>query len=85
MKFVDRTKLKIKLIESGMSIKDLADELCITYAGLYNKLSNNRDFNENEIFVLDKLFGKDVFFMDSDVSNLNTKYARRNRKSNKST
>ena len=38
MKFVDRTKLKVALVESGMSIKDLAEELCISYGGAYYKL-----------------------------------------------
>ena len=60
------------MVERGMSIKDLAEELCITYAGAYNKVRLNRDFKENEIFILFTLFGKDVFFNTVKVRKMRT-------------
>lgn len=84
MKFVDRTKLQVALIESGMSIKDLAEELCISYGGAYHKIKGYREFTENEIFTLSSLFGTKVFFMDSGVANLGYKYGKRNSQKSKS-
>lgn len=62
LKIINRTKLQSLMVERGMSIADLAEELCITYAGAYNKVRKNRDFSEKEIYILFTLFGKDVFF-----------------------
>ena len=63
-----------------MKNKDLADELCITYAGLYNKLNKNRDFSEDELTVLYQLFGNEIFFLDFNVSKMKTNYARHRKK-----
>lgn len=72
MQFVDRTKLQIKMFERGFKTKDLADLLDITYTGVYNKLNKNRDFSENELCILSKTFGNDIF-LDFDVRILRTK------------
>lgn len=84
MKFVDRTKLQCELISRGMTIKDLAEELCLTYTGVYNKIKGFREFKENEIFVLFSLFGESVFFLDTAGSELRTKSYGRSCKKNKS-
>lgn len=62
MQFVNRTKLQSMMIEQGFKIKDVAEELCITYSSAYNKVKGIRDFNENELFVIGRLFGSTVFF-----------------------
>ena len=58
------------MVENGLSIRDMAEELCITYAGAYNKIRKNRDFSEDEIYVLFSMFGKDVFFNTVKVRKL---------------
>jgi len=64
MQFVNRMKLQTSMLERGFKIKDIAEELCITYSGAYAKIKGERDFNENELVVLDRLFGSDIFFLD---------------------
>lgn len=80
MKVVNRTKLQSLMVEQGLSIKDIAEELCITYQGAYNKIRKNRDFSENEIYSLYLLFGSALFF-----DTLNDSKMRTNGKSKKKT
>lgn len=61
MQFINRTKLQVALVEHGMKIKDLADELCITYPACWNKVHGHREFNENDMYVLSHLFGTVIF------------------------
>ena len=84
MKFVDRTKLQCELVAHGLTIKDLGDELCLTYTGVYNKVKGFREFKENEIFVLYSLFGDSIFFLDTAGSGLRTTNNGRSKKKNKS-
>jgi len=84
MQFVNRTKLQTSMIERGLKIKDIAEELCVAYSCAYNKVKGYRDFNENELVVLDRLFGEDVFFLNNDVRNLRKDYGRNNPKKTKS-
>lgn len=64
MQFVNRTKLQTSMLERGLKIKDLSEELCLTYSGTYAKVKGLRDFNESEMIALNRLFGKDIFFLD---------------------
>jgi len=73
MQFVNRTKLQSMMIEQGFKIKDVAEELCISYTSAYNKVKGIRDFNENELFVIGRLFGSGVFFLDTPVIKMRTK------------
>lgn len=84
MQFVNRTKLQTSMLERGLKIKDIAEELCVKYSCAYNKIKGFRDFNENELVVINRLFGSDVFFLDNDVRNLRKKYGRSNHSTNKS-
>lgn len=61
MEFIDRTKLKIKMLEKDISKKDLAEYLCLSYQGLYKKLTHMSNFSETEICMLKRKFGKDIF------------------------
>lgn len=61
MNYVDRDKVKIEMVKRGISKKQLANDMCITYSALYNKLVRMRDFSETEICMLKKLFGRDIF------------------------
>jgi len=61
MNYIDRNKLKIEMLKRGMSKKQLANDMCITYSSLYNKLAKNRDFSETEICILKSMFGEDIF------------------------
>lgn len=49
-------------------MKDLANELSVSYQCVYNKVKKNRDFSENDIYVIYRLFGSDVFYFDFDYS-----------------
>lgn len=85
MKVVNRTQLKMKMVEADLTYKDLAAELSLSYQGLYQKIKGKRDFNESEIFKLSQLFGHDIFFLDSGAINLRTikhgKYKSKNKSS----
>lgn len=61
MKYIDRNKLNIELVKRGISKKQLANDMCITYSALYNKLVYMRDFSETEICILKKMFGDEIF------------------------
>jgi len=61
MNYIDRNKLNIEMLKRGMSKKQLANELCISYQGLYKKLAYNNDFSETQICVLKSIFGEDIF------------------------
>lgn len=59
---IDRKVLKSKIILKSLSYIDMCSLLNITENSYYNKLNGKRGFTEAEIFVLVKLFGKDIFF-----------------------
>lgn len=64
MKFVNRNQLEVEMTRLGLKTRDLAEELCITYSGAYEKIKGRRNFNEHEICVLASLFGSSIFFLD---------------------
>lgn len=61
MKFVNRIRLRAKMVEKGYTVVSLAKELDISRAALYNKLSGRVDFTEFEIVVLKSIFGNYIF------------------------
>lgn len=77
MQFVNRSELQASMARNGFKIKDIAEELCITYSGAYNKIKGYRDFSESELFTICRLFGTDVFFLDSPVRNMRKSYGKR--------
>lgn len=76
MQFVNRSELQASMTRSGFKIKDLAEELCITYSGAYNKVKGYRDFSENELFIICRLFGTGVFFLDTPVRKMRKSYGK---------
>lgn len=67
MKFVNRNQLEVEMTKLGLKTRDLAEELCITYSGAYEKVKGRRNFNEHEICVLARLFGTSIFFLDCNT------------------
>lgn len=61
MEFIDRKKLTVEMVKRGVSKKQLANDLCISYQALYNKMAHLTYFSEPEICLLKKKFGKDIF------------------------
>lgn len=64
MKLVDRTKLQSVMVERGLSIKDIAAEIGLTYSAAYAKIRQNRDFSENEICILLNTLNTNCFLYD---------------------
>ena len=77
MQFVNRTELQAIMVRNGFKIKDIAEELCISYGCAYNKVKGIRDFGENELFVLGRLFGSSIFFLDTPVINMRKNNGKR--------
>ena len=69
--------LSIKIKESGVKRKVIAEKMGLTTAGLYNKLIGKRDFNATEIKGIANAIGLtgddilNIFFAD-DVGNVAT-------------
>ena len=61
MEFIDRDKLKIEMIKHGVSLKQLANDMCISYQALYNKMTRATNFSEPEICILKTKFGSGIF------------------------
>lgn len=60
-KFVNRLKLKGKMVEKGISVSTLSRDLDLSRTALYNKLCGRVDFSEREIALLKKTFGTYIF------------------------
>jgi len=73
MQFVNRNKLLVRMTENGLKNKDVAEELCLTYSGFYSKIKGTREFTENEIYVLARMFGHDIFYLDNDARKMRKK------------
>ena len=61
MNYVDRNKLDVEMVKRGISKKQLANELSISYPALYKKLAYKKDFSETQICVLKSIFGDNIF------------------------
>lgn len=83
MQFVNRTELQASMTRNGFKIKDIAEELCVSYSCAYAKIKGIRDFNENELFIIHRLFGSSVFFLDSPAIKMRANNG--NKKSNRKT
>ena len=59
---INRDKLRGKMAEVKMSQTCLASNLNITPSALTRKMKSSTDFNENEIYIMYKLFGSNIFF-----------------------
>lgn len=64
MLFVNRSKLAGKIAEQGMKQKDVAEELCITNTAFTLKMQSKRQFKEDELVALARLFGTEIFITD---------------------
>lgn len=62
MNYVNREKLRRELFAKDVSVTDLAKKLGITRQSFYIKLKGKRDFKEDEIVILEGIFGKGIFF-----------------------
>lgn len=58
---VSRTNLKVRMVEEGMSRKDVCHYLGITYQCFNSKLNGSKGFTENEMSILVSLFGTQIF------------------------
>ena len=71
MTSINLDMLSIKIKESGVKRKVIAEKMGITTAGLYNKLIGKRDFNATEIKGIAHAIGLtgddilNIFFADS--------------------
>ena len=61
MQIINRNKLKGAIAESGIKKQDLAVRLGISRQELSYKLSGQHSFNENQMVVLEGLFGREIF------------------------
>ena len=60
-KIINREKLKEKMYLSHYTQQKLADYLKISRQSVINKLSKEKDFTEEEMFLLKSKFGKSIF------------------------
>ena len=60
-KIINREKLKEKMYLNHCTQQKLADYLKISRQSVINKLSKEKDFTEEEMFLLKSKFGKSIF------------------------
>jgi len=58
---VNREKLKIVMAEKGLEQRDLARLFGSNPSSVSLKMSGQRDFNEQEIYILLNTFGNEIF------------------------
>ena len=61
MNYINRAKLKGLMAEKNITATTLSNLLGISRQVFYLRLKGDRDFTENEICILAKKFGKDIF------------------------
>lgn len=59
--FINRKKIRVKLLENDLLQEDLSELLGISRQNLSLKMNGKRSFSEQEIAVLVKKFGTDIF------------------------
>jgi orotate phosphoribosyltransferase-like protein len=63
----DTMKLEVEIMKSGLTKKEIADELGLTVQGFLLKMQNKTEFKASEIQKLQNILhleNKDIFFAD---------------------
>lgn len=58
---INRDELKAQMIRKHITREELAKTLCVSLRSLGSKITENKDFKENEICTLVSLFGTCIF------------------------
>lgn len=67
--FIDRVKVKGLMYSKRISAEKISAEMGISHQSFYNRMRGKVPFDENDITVLVKHLGREIFLYPTEVSN----------------